>query len=204
MTGCCSRSGAPSVEALGPSPCARCIADLERAPPQPVPLGLDDCWALLTYEGPARDLVARVKYRNLRASVPWLAEGIAALVPPGAVEVVTWAPTSARSPPPPGLRPRRGARGRGGPPAGRAEPRAPEPRPGSCPDRTGPGRAPAGPRPQAGTGHPALGRRDGRRRRRRAHHRCVARPRRRGRCARAGPARSSALVAARTPNHPAG
>jgi predicted amidophosphoribosyltransferase len=82
-------------EGLGPSPCARCIGDLERAPPQPVPLGLDDCWALLTYEGPARDLVARVKYRNLRASVPWLAEGIAAMVPPGAVEVVTWAPTSA-------------------------------------------------------------------------------------------------------------
>jgi predicted amidophosphoribosyltransferase len=79
---------------VGASPCATCVRDLERAPPQPVPLGLDDCWALLSYDGPARDLVARVKYRNVRASVPWLADAMVALVPPGAVEVVTWAPTS--------------------------------------------------------------------------------------------------------------
>jgi predicted amidophosphoribosyltransferase len=80
---------------IGASPCGSCVADLERAPPQPVPLGLDDCWSLLSYEGPARDLVARVKYRNVRGSVPWLAEAMAGLVPPGTVEVVTWAPTAA-------------------------------------------------------------------------------------------------------------
>jgi predicted amidophosphoribosyltransferase len=79
----------------GASPCPRCVGDLERAPPQPVPHGLDDCWALLAYDGPARDLVARVKYGNRRGSVPWLAEGMADLVPPGTADVVTWAPTTA-------------------------------------------------------------------------------------------------------------
>jgi predicted amidophosphoribosyltransferase len=82
----CGRAGA--------SPCTRCVRELERAPPQGVPAGLDDCWALLAYDGPARELVARVKYRNVRASVGWLAAGMAGLVPPGTVEVVTWAPTS--------------------------------------------------------------------------------------------------------------
>jgi predicted amidophosphoribosyltransferase len=78
----------------GASPCARCVLGFERAPPQPVPLGLDDCFALLDYDGPARDLVARLKYRNLRASVGWLAAAMAALVPTGTVDVVTWAPTT--------------------------------------------------------------------------------------------------------------
>ena len=88
--------------ATGGSPCARCAGELQPAPPQPVPVGLDDCVALLAYEGPARELVARIKYRNVRGSVPWLAEGMAALLPAGAVEVVTWAPTTG---------PRRRARG---------------------------------------------------------------------------------------------
>ena len=41
----------------GASPCAGCVAGFEPAPPQPVPLGLDDCFALLSYDGPARELV---------------------------------------------------------------------------------------------------------------------------------------------------
>jgi predicted amidophosphoribosyltransferase len=78
----------------GASPCRSCVASLEPAGPQPVPPGLDDCFALLSYDGPARDLVARVKYRNLRGSVGWLAQGMAALVPCDAIDVVTWAPTT--------------------------------------------------------------------------------------------------------------
>jgi len=42
-----------------------------------------------------RELVARLKYRNARAAVPFLASAIAALVDPSAVDVVTWAPTAA-------------------------------------------------------------------------------------------------------------
>jgi predicted amidophosphoribosyltransferase len=52
--------------------------------------------APFAYAGPARELVARVKYRNVRAVVPWLAAAMveelvrAELV----VDVVTWAPTT--------------------------------------------------------------------------------------------------------------
>jgi predicted amidophosphoribosyltransferase len=56
---------------------------------------VDSCAALLTYDGAGRELVARLKYRNARASVPFLARGMAALVTPTpGIEVVTWAPTT--------------------------------------------------------------------------------------------------------------
>jgi predicted amidophosphoribosyltransferase len=46
----------------------------------------------------ARELVARVKYRRTRASVPWLAERMAALVTladeRARLDLVTWAPTT--------------------------------------------------------------------------------------------------------------
>jgi predicted amidophosphoribosyltransferase len=51
--------------------------------------------AALAYKGAGRELVARLKYRNARAAVPFLAVRMAALVDPAAVDVVTWAPTSA-------------------------------------------------------------------------------------------------------------
>ena len=60
----------------------------------PRPDGLDRCVALLGYEGAGRELVARVKYRNARAVVGWLAAGMATLVRPNEVDVVTWAPTT--------------------------------------------------------------------------------------------------------------
>jgi len=50
--------------------------------------------ALLRYEGPARALVARIKYRNQRQAVAWLADGLAARLPVGRFDVVTWAPTT--------------------------------------------------------------------------------------------------------------
>lgn len=60
------------------------------------PVGLDACLALLSYEGAGRELVARLKYRNHRAALPGLARAMASLVPdPGAIGVVTWAPTTA-------------------------------------------------------------------------------------------------------------
>jgi predicted amidophosphoribosyltransferase len=60
----------------------------------PVPPGLDGCRALLDYDGAARQLVARIKYRNQRAALGWLAAAMAPMVEPGSVEVVTWAPTT--------------------------------------------------------------------------------------------------------------
>jgi len=58
------------------------------------PLGIDRWSAPLAYEGVARELVARVKYRNARAVVPWLATAMAATVDPSGRGVVTWAPTT--------------------------------------------------------------------------------------------------------------
>ncbi|QXC62796.1 hypothetical protein KSP35_08450 [Aquihabitans sp. G128] len=82
----CGRSGA--------APCPSCVATMARSWPVPVPPSLDRCRALLDYDGAAREVVAQLKYRNARSPVGWLAEGVAGLVRPHEVEVVTWAPTT--------------------------------------------------------------------------------------------------------------
>jgi ComF family protein len=78
----------------GPSPCGPCRAELRPARSLPPPAGVDRCVALLEYAGAGRELVARLKYRNARSSLGFLAEGMAALVDPAAVDVVTWMPTT--------------------------------------------------------------------------------------------------------------
>jgi len=79
----------------GPSPCAACVLDLERAPALPAPTAVDRCDAVLAYDGAGRELVARLKYRNARSTLRWLASAMADLAPVD-VDVVTWVPTSAR------------------------------------------------------------------------------------------------------------
>lgn len=82
----CGRRGAPL--------CEQCSAGL-RAPLTAVPPpGVDAWWAAFAYEGPAREVVARVKYRGARAAVPWLADAMVAVVGDVPADVVTWAPTS--------------------------------------------------------------------------------------------------------------
>ncbi len=83
----------PVCGAQGPAPCPGCAAELRPAPALPAPAGLDSCAALLTYAGAGRELVARLKYRNARGSVPFLARGMAAIAPHD-VDLVTWAPTT--------------------------------------------------------------------------------------------------------------
>lgn len=78
----------------GPSPCADCRAELRPAPRLPPPPGIDLCTAVLAYEGPGRELVARLKYRNARGSLRWLAGQIAASVDPSSIDEVTWVPTT--------------------------------------------------------------------------------------------------------------
>lgn len=78
----------------GAAPCAKCASKLKPAPDLPVPPGLDDLVAPLSYTGVGRELVARLKYRNARAVLPAVADAIAALVDPATVDAVTWAPTS--------------------------------------------------------------------------------------------------------------
>lgn len=48
----------------------------------------------MAYVGVGREIVARLKYRNARSALDWLAEGMAGLVDPASVDVVTWAPTT--------------------------------------------------------------------------------------------------------------
>ena len=76
--------------------CPECAAGLCPAPPLPPPAGLDAWIAPFAYEGVARELVARVKYRRAHAATAWLAPVMAALVPPPLPGVVTWAPTTSR------------------------------------------------------------------------------------------------------------
>jgi predicted amidophosphoribosyltransferase len=70
-------------------------------PAAPPPPGVDAWAAAFAYEGVAREIVARLKYRNARAVAPWLASAMAdaaveaRLGPALAGGVVTWAPTTA-------------------------------------------------------------------------------------------------------------
>jgi predicted amidophosphoribosyltransferase len=63
------------------------------APSLAPPPGVDVCSAVLAYEGPARELVARLKYRNHRTTLAGLAGAMAATVT-AVPDVVTWAPTT--------------------------------------------------------------------------------------------------------------
>lgn len=76
--------------------CTGCAAGLVGAPGVAPPPGLDAWYAPFAYEGVARELVARVKYRNARAAVPWLARCMAESA--GGIDlgrvVITWAPTT--------------------------------------------------------------------------------------------------------------
>jgi predicted amidophosphoribosyltransferase len=89
----------PGCGRRGDPVCTSCAELLRPAFPAPPPPGVDVWGAAFAYEGVAREVVARVKYRGARAAVPWLAEAmVGALPPPSAsaidVAVVTWAPTS--------------------------------------------------------------------------------------------------------------
>lgn len=84
----------PVCGATGRAPCDTCARLLRRAPSLPAPAGVDGCVALLEYDGAGRELVARLKYRNARGSVPFLARGMAAVVARLGVDIVTWAPTT--------------------------------------------------------------------------------------------------------------
>ena len=87
----------PGCGVVGPAPCGACIAEMAPAATVAVPPSLDGCVALLDYFGPAREVVAQLKYRNARAPVAWLADGMAEVLLRSIgepVDVVTWAPTT--------------------------------------------------------------------------------------------------------------
>jgi ComF family protein len=85
----------PLCHRRGPAPCGDCAATLDPAPNLRAPPAVDTCRAVLAYEGAGRELVARLKYRNARASLSWLAGEMAMLVDRHDIDVVTWIPTTA-------------------------------------------------------------------------------------------------------------
>ncbi|MDQ1432936.1 MAG: hypothetical protein QOF40_3538 [Actinomycetota bacterium] len=84
----CGNRGAPL--------CPRCADRLVRPVAAPPPPGVDGWCAPFAYEGTGRELVARVKYRNVRAVVPWLASAMATVATESGLTAaaVTWAPTT--------------------------------------------------------------------------------------------------------------
>ena len=77
--------------------CASCAATMRAAlPSMPLP-GVAWSTAAFAYEGVARELVARVKYRNERIAVRWLGARLAerCVNAPYAIDAVTWVPASA-------------------------------------------------------------------------------------------------------------
>ena len=86
----------PVCNRLGPAPCQRCIDALEPPPRRPPPRGLDRLASPFAYAGGGRELVARLKYRNARAAVPWLAAAMAGVVDAAGLQAVTWVPTTTR------------------------------------------------------------------------------------------------------------
>jgi predicted amidophosphoribosyltransferase len=84
----------PGCGAAVAAVCPRCTARLPRPARAPAPPGLDGWAAPFAYQGVARELVARVKYRNQRQAVAWLADGLSVLLDQVSVDVVTWAPTT--------------------------------------------------------------------------------------------------------------
>jgi ComF family protein len=84
----------PLCHRPGLAPCTACAANLERPPALLPPPGVDRCVAVLAYEGAGRELVARLKYRNARSTIRWLATHMSALIDANDVDVVTWVPTT--------------------------------------------------------------------------------------------------------------
>ncbi|MEY2567784.1 MAG: hypothetical protein QOE35_2313 [Actinomycetota bacterium] len=80
----------------GPAPCAACIDELEPPPRRPPPRGVDRLAVPFAYVGAGRELVARLKYRNARGAVPWLAAAMASRVEAVGLDIVTWIPTTTR------------------------------------------------------------------------------------------------------------
>jgi predicted amidophosphoribosyltransferase len=85
----------PGCGTIAEPVCDRCAATMRAAPTAAPPPGVDVWCAPFAYDGVARELVARVKYRGAHAATGWLACEMVALVAPPVPVVVTWAPTTA-------------------------------------------------------------------------------------------------------------
>ena len=86
----------PGCGRRGALVCAGCAATLAPAPSGPPPPPVEWWTACFAYEGVARELVARAKYRNERRFLGLVARELARAVEcaPASIDLVTWAPAS--------------------------------------------------------------------------------------------------------------
>ena len=86
----------PGCGARGEPVCDACAASMRAAPPGRALPGVAWSGAAFSYEGVARELVARVKYRNERNAVRWLARRVAHVCAesPAEFDAITWVPAS--------------------------------------------------------------------------------------------------------------
>jgi predicted amidophosphoribosyltransferase len=87
----------PGCGRRGALVCAACATTLAPAPIGPPPHPIEWWTACFAYEGVARELVARAKYRNERRFLQLVARELARAVEsaPVAIDLITWAPASA-------------------------------------------------------------------------------------------------------------
>jgi predicted amidophosphoribosyltransferase len=87
----------PGCGRLGALVCAPCSVTLTRAPDAPPPPPVEWWVSCFAYEGVARELVARAKYRNERRLLAFVARELARTMQPSlpSIDLVTWAPASA-------------------------------------------------------------------------------------------------------------
>lgn len=75
--------------------CGVCLESALPAPPQPPPPGVDAWHAPFAYQGPVREAIARVKYRNERAALGVLVAAMVGALPGRLdADMVTWAPST--------------------------------------------------------------------------------------------------------------
>jgi predicted amidophosphoribosyltransferase len=88
----------PGCGRRGALVCGACAASLVSAPSAPPPPPVAWWTACFAYEGVARELVARAKYRNERRFLVVIAREIARAIEaaPAPIDLVTWAPASAQ------------------------------------------------------------------------------------------------------------
>lgn len=87
----------PGCERRGALVCSSCAATLSPAPFAPPPPPVEWWVSRFAYEGVARELVARAKYRNERRFLTLVASELVGAVEstPAPIDLVTWAPASA-------------------------------------------------------------------------------------------------------------
>src|SRR2546430_5402019 len=87
----------PGCGARAEPVCEPCAASMRPPPPGRALPGVSWSCAAVSYDGVARELVARVKYRNERVAGRWLAHRVAHACThsPTSFDVITWVPASA-------------------------------------------------------------------------------------------------------------